>query len=624
MSILNRSFVASIILVLLVSGTCLTNNAVKAASVPTGIVYSIPIILTNTQFVATPAPFQQMITVNSATYSSLEASNLQNIEFYDSIGNIIPSWLESGNSASSTNTIYWLNIANGIPASSSITIYMGFNSPTINVFNDQNVGEAPTLSPIYGEYDNGAKVFAFYDNFAGSTLNSQWSLTSTGGSYSVNNGLTIDGVNGDWESIASNQQFNPQSQVFDSCAYFTTLVGFVSPYVGLGWNPPGTHYPQYLLSDTIANQYTLYNHNEVSGATTATLGGSTTSYQIWSLWADTSSSFLTLNYGATVLNSNGFEAMTSSRIGMAQQSVNGEDKVQWVRLRALPANGIMPTISINSQPQQTTPPTTIPSFSPTSTPHVTPPTSNSATTPMWAFNGAYVEYQTTYTYAGASATLNVKYSVSNIDSAANKMDLSISYSGYLSSQSIPSISTSISNPSLLPVISQSDLALLNSGQAPSGMSGAQVTTGVSINVPAGSFTTDRIEQAGGRTEWVDSNSGVIVQLSNAAGMEIMPAVPGISSPIQLAATNIPTTSGSSILIYVVLVVFLLGIVGVFIFLRKRKRSQLPPPPPPPPPSIENNPNFAIPVMIPKKEQNTPTKLASVNRSNKKTELRKEC
>jgi len=56
------------------------------------------------------------------------------------------------------------------------------------------VGEAPQLSSTYGQYDNGNYVFLFYDNFAGTSLNtSKWNEGyNTGGSITVHNGLTIN------------------------------------------------------------------------------------------------------------------------------------------------------------------------------------------------------------------------------------------------------------------------------------------------------------------------------------------------------------------------------------------------------------------------------------------------
>ena len=156
---LKKILIVSLSVFLLASVGNIGIYQVEASSAPAGIVYSVPITLTNTQSAATPIPFQQMITMNSAAYASYEAPNLQNIEFYNSNGAVIPSWLESGNSNTSTNTIYWLKLVNGIPANSSVTVNMGFASPSTNLLSTQTTGEAPQLSSTYGEYDNGDNIF---------------------------------------------------------------------------------------------------------------------------------------------------------------------------------------------------------------------------------------------------------------------------------------------------------------------------------------------------------------------------------------------------------------------------------------------------------------------------------
>ncbi|MDP8024172.1 MAG: hypothetical protein RAK20_06890, partial [Conexivisphaerales archaeon] len=61
-------------------------------------------------------------------------------------------------------TAYWLKLGR-INANSSETIYMGFASNSTNLFNKVNVGEAPELSRVYGEYDDGQNVFVYYTNF---------------------------------------------------------------------------------------------------------------------------------------------------------------------------------------------------------------------------------------------------------------------------------------------------------------------------------------------------------------------------------------------------------------------------------------------------------------------------
>ena len=157
-----------LLLLLLLSSLSITHvgEAVAATPIiPAGILYYVPITLTNSQSSSTPIPFQQIIQVDSASYSAYEASNLQNVEFFDSNGSIIASWLESGNTNTANNTVYWLRLDNGIPAQSSTTIYMGFASTSTSLRNGQTTGEAPDLSAPVGAYDDGANVFLAYGDF---------------------------------------------------------------------------------------------------------------------------------------------------------------------------------------------------------------------------------------------------------------------------------------------------------------------------------------------------------------------------------------------------------------------------------------------------------------------------
>ena len=116
-----------------------------------------PITITNTQSSATPNPFQQMINFTSSDpgFSSIATGNFgQNVEFFYYNGTVIPSWLEN---YTSTNATWWLKIAT-IPGGSSETVYIGFAPKSTNLFNTVNDGEAPQLSPTYGEYNNIADV----------------------------------------------------------------------------------------------------------------------------------------------------------------------------------------------------------------------------------------------------------------------------------------------------------------------------------------------------------------------------------------------------------------------------------------------------------------------------------
>ncbi len=167
-------------------------------ALPTSIEYFVPITLTNSQTSQTPALYQFPWGLSVSQLSSYGvAGNAQNIEFFYANGTIIPSWLEYLNTSDGSPNNYtygFLKFNNSLPAPlTSIIIYMGIASKSTNLLNNINNGEAPQLSTTYAQYDDGANVFPiFYQNFAGTSLNSIWH-TYGSPTISVNNGLTLGG-----------------------------------------------------------------------------------------------------------------------------------------------------------------------------------------------------------------------------------------------------------------------------------------------------------------------------------------------------------------------------------------------------------------------------------------------
>ncbi|MDG7047742.1 MAG: hypothetical protein JRN61_02045 [Nitrososphaerota archaeon] len=161
-----------------------------AQSSPSGVQHYYALQVTNTQNVATPSPFQQMVNISDTasfwSYINVTSGYVaSNVVFYWSNGTVIPSWMENYYpSHSPPYIIWWLKIGS-VPASSSITIYMGIGAMTTNFYSTYlgTVGEAPQLSPTYAKYDSGASVFnLLYDNFAGSSLNGNiWNTTNAYG-----------------------------------------------------------------------------------------------------------------------------------------------------------------------------------------------------------------------------------------------------------------------------------------------------------------------------------------------------------------------------------------------------------------------------------------------------------
>ena len=322
----------------------------------------VKITLSNSQQVATPAPFQQMITVNSADYRQYEAGNLDNVEFYYQNGTVIPSWLESGNSNASTNTVYWLKLGSGIPASSSVTIYMGFAPIATNLFNNETTGEAPQLSSAYAEYDDGASVFNFYDNFAGTSLNtSKWTSSTLGGNETVNNGLSLSAgeTSGDYSYVASNKPIASIPIIVE--AYMNANSINASGYImGFGLISTQSYLSNYINQDHISWQGSTITASQFStsvqtGPLSINLNfvnHTDSNYHIWALgWLNGKAESLYNNYSLFTTISDvpsDVYFLTLSYFNYKGTGAARSLNFYWVRTRAYPPNGIMPSAAFSA------------------------------------------------------------------------------------------------------------------------------------------------------------------------------------------------------------------------------------------------------------------------------------
>jgi hypothetical protein len=342
------------------------NASPGAPTVPSGILYYVPVTLSNFESTPTLTPFQQVIQVDSYTYFLYEAPNLQNVEFFSSSGTIIPSWLESGNSNTATSTTYWLRLPTGIPAGSNITVYMGFDKTTVNLFNAQTTGEAPELSPAYGEYDSGNSVFNFYDGFAGNSLGSGWIAgvsSQPDASVRVQNGLNLSlTANGAYAGIVSTVGIS-------SVNFLEGAVSVLSNnnYIRFGI---GESLGDYLGSTGLYafSQEVTYGQSLGFAAGSFTSGfvfGHDTNFMInfgingihwqnaqnvtleetkcWSSCND--ENYYTENatafFGASIPS----PTTVYPTLGMTNSGYASQAGLYWVRARAFPPNGVMPTMS---------------------------------------------------------------------------------------------------------------------------------------------------------------------------------------------------------------------------------------------------------------------------------------
>jgi len=335
---------------------------VSSSSPSPQIIYSVPITITNSQTSPTPSPFQQMISVDSDNYTQYEQSGLQNVEFTTSEfaqGSALDAWIESGASNTATDTVYWVNLPNGIgasnSASNSITIYMNF-MPSNVMSSSGPTGEAPQLSPTYGQYDDGASVFNYYTNFVGTSLPTNWG-TYGSGSYLIDNGLTVgaDASGGINFGIAYTTIQN-YPQIVDTYVVSDAITGGgptagIEVFTNLAYGDNGFE-NGYCFgasgSMTSASYITSYNSN---GANHGIVSGSGTStpFILSALWYATGNEIQYENYNQKLSATDTSVSIGNYYFGfMDSGGYQHYTTYQWFRLRAVPPNDIMPTVSLGS------------------------------------------------------------------------------------------------------------------------------------------------------------------------------------------------------------------------------------------------------------------------------------
>jgi len=319
---------------------------------PSGIVAYVPITLTNSQSSATPSPFQQMIQINEGNYANYIAynGNIGNFEFYTQSGQILPAWIESNNSGTLT---VWVKLPNGIPASSPLTIYLGFASNTTNLLSNSGttgIGEAPQLSSTYAQYDDGASVFNNYWNFAGTNLPSGLNTLLNGGSVTVNNGVTLSTGSAETDVYSSTTLTTP--------AIVEALATSDSN------SDAGVFFSETDITSTPSSGANIYNGyiggyatgtipevwKDVNGAySSLTSGGSATYPAILSLiWGGTGNLESTYNYSSALTSTDtSFSVGSGWIVGLTSYNHGTSPyvKYQWLRTRAYPPNGVMPSVS---------------------------------------------------------------------------------------------------------------------------------------------------------------------------------------------------------------------------------------------------------------------------------------
>jgi hypothetical protein len=317
-------------------GTIIAKN-VGASSQSSSSALYVPITIGNGQSAATPSPFQQMIQFSPSSYAQYENSNLGNIRFYQGSTELY-SWCESGCSSTASQATFWINLPSGIPANSVVTVNMVFE-PTSTNYDGVYAGEAPQLSSTYAQYDNGASVFNFYDNFAGTSLNTNiWTQVGTG--YSINNGFIFQ--------TSGTATDNNYLQSISSFSLPIITEAYIYPTNGgwIGFSQIGT----YSSGGVLAYYYPAQNGWELyrgSNQLHYTGNDAENTYYIMSeIMLPGGTALLNVNYVNLITSSSGYFSGTTGNLYIGDNT--GTGTMYWIRTRAYPPNGVMPSVSFGS------------------------------------------------------------------------------------------------------------------------------------------------------------------------------------------------------------------------------------------------------------------------------------
>jgi hypothetical protein len=334
-----------------------TSTSSTTSSVGSTTIYYVPVTLTNSQTSPTPSPFQEMLTINSQSYSAYINSNWNNVEFTtgpDGTGTVLQAWVESGASNGAASTVVWVNIPYSIAASSTNTINMDFMGGSV-MSPTGPTGEAPQLSTPYAQNDNGARVFTNYWNFAGTSLPSGWTSSNA---VSVNNGVPIPAGS----VYTTAPVFSSLNNVEEMYAEYTSLnsAGYAGIMQSNGQAPSGdnggSNAEILWMTNQGANLYYVWSADGTAASYTIQNGAASSftpslnTFYVLGTFVSPTTVGETVNY-ATQLSASGTYSKNQYMIlGYFEGSASGSTSinpifVQWVRTRAYPPNGAMPGAS---------------------------------------------------------------------------------------------------------------------------------------------------------------------------------------------------------------------------------------------------------------------------------------
>lgn len=329
------------------------STTTSSTTTTTTISPQILITLTNSQGTSTGSNFQQMIKFNPSSYSSNEAADLGNIRFSQS-GTALYSWCESGCNTSSSSAVFWVKLPSGIGSNANVVLNMTFQSTSTD-YDGVYAGLAPTASNSlfgqYGRYDNGNQVFNYYDNFMNSGMLTGWNTGTA--TATANNGLTVTctGNSGSYALCGVAYGSSPFTQPYIA----ESNMSAVTRNWGFGLittNVPNSATQQFnpvMMEYLPAGAPYYYIYYIVTGGqnpTSSSWGASKVASGIYQKFRITAWGTNIIGNATSIPTNNiitNWGDNVPGYLAYGSTSTNDKGTAYWVRVRAYPPSGVMPT-----------------------------------------------------------------------------------------------------------------------------------------------------------------------------------------------------------------------------------------------------------------------------------------
>ncbi|BBL45699.1 hypothetical protein MJ1_0547 [Nanobdella aerobiophila] len=341
----------------------------------------LPITIYNTQNISTPTPFQQDIAICNSSFSySTSFSYVDNITLYNEINSngsnilfysnngLLYSWYEGQENISTASCdVWWVNIPQGIPANSNITIYMGIGSTSTNYYQQDYpyVGASYNVLGTF-QYDNigdvmdpGLTYQIYYDN-------NNWYAPPESEVYQAElyNGYSFSGSGQTWASSTNpfttpntgttqNVNGNNESYVINNLQDgYSGGSAFPNPPVSNGGNSYVIKEIGFVQVQQLTTFYVDIDDGGVLGINQSTCG---ITNWLCSPTGNNSANLINewIGEGATIYSS---PTVNSGDYAIEYDYFNGEGSAYWSLWSnnlvyyyspALPPNGVMPSIYIS-------------------------------------------------------------------------------------------------------------------------------------------------------------------------------------------------------------------------------------------------------------------------------------